>query len=697
MDQIDTDSLKAELPDRYQVESVLGQGGIGVVFRAKDLFLGKDVAVKTLLSRLSGKQIVRFHSEARVLARLSHPNILTALDFQITESGMPFLVLDYIEGEDLEEKIEREGALPWSDSLPMFIQLVDALAYAHSKGVVHRDIKPSNVMLVKGERGTTVPKILDFGLSKMSASEEEQKLTATGALLGSPLYMSPEQAKGKEAAVPSDVYSLGALFYKVLTGRPPVEGENYLETLQLKLAGEIPDLKEIAGDEEHEFPERLQAVLNRCLALDPQERYQTMGNLKQSLLSIEDPEVEETVASEIKDAPGPNGAKGFLVASLVLVAFVLLFVLIPFMVRGGNESFRKVGEDSTASGSTVSKNVVAADSEEILKKAYEERRFKVDFKPGKGYLVTAIGAVDDDYLSNIKKYDGVYRLKLEDCLVTGRGLKFLSEQKNLKSLGVLHLTGSRINSEDLAYLAEFPNLKELDLSQCTSLINPDYGYLRACKLLKILRLQFLTLSRENCRTIASLENLDNLDLRYSRGLTPEAMEEFQNSKSITRLEVGGTGGAEDAFIDSATMRALPSFKVLRSILIEKMDGRILSSGLRGYDKFPGLFFIDFRDCTNLPANLGTNLNQVKSLKSLRISSCRLDKNRPLTFLTGLSNLGGLDLYSIDLEGMGGELGSLKSKYGMKSLKRLNLDYSAEKELSFIRRNLPGVLVLCGED
>ena len=139
----------------------------------------------------------------------------------------------------------------------MFIQLVDALAYAHSKGVVHRDIKPSNVMLVKGERGTTVPKILDFGLSKMSASEEEQKLTATGALLGSPLYMSPEQAKGKEAAVPSDVYSLGALFYKVLTGRPPVEGENYLETLQLKLAGEIPDLKEIAGDEEHEMKEHI--------------------------------------------------------------------------------------------------------------------------------------------------------------------------------------------------------------------------------------------------------------------------------------------------------------------------------------------------------------------------------------------------------------------------------------------------------
>jgi serine/threonine protein kinase len=275
--------------EQYQIISAIGYGGMSVVFKAKDLKLGKFVAIKMLLPHLmlQSHNMQRFQQEAQSASALNHPNVVAIHNYGETETGQPFLVMDLIEGTSLSSLIKKEGHLPVDRALNIFLQLTSALTHAHEHGVVHRDLKPSNILLCEQNGETDICKIVDFGIAKLLPHEgrDAVSLTQTGDVFGSPLYMSPEQCKGEKLDQKSDIYSMGCLMYETLSGNPPHAGNNMLEVLYRHM-NEVPkDFKSLKLG--IIIPQRLEAAIFKALAKEPANRQQSMQALQDELRQIQ--------------------------------------------------------------------------------------------------------------------------------------------------------------------------------------------------------------------------------------------------------------------------------------------------------------------------------------------------------------------------------------------------------------------------
>jgi len=257
----------------YQIETVIGAGGMGEVYRARDGRLGRDVAIKVLpaVFATDRDRLARFEREAKLLASLNHPHICTLHDVG-RESGTDYIVMEYVVGELLSDRV-RKGPLPVDKALAYAIEIADALDKAHALGIVHRDLKPGNVMLTKS--GT---KLLDFGLAR-STRTPSRDVTQTGMILGTLRYMSPEQLKGAEADARSDVWAFGCLLYQMLTGRAPFDRESESAIGAAILETDPAPLSSVARG----VPPTLQRVVDRCLAKVPDDRWQSIADLRHEL------------------------------------------------------------------------------------------------------------------------------------------------------------------------------------------------------------------------------------------------------------------------------------------------------------------------------------------------------------------------------------------------------------------------------
>ena len=260
------------MPDRYDILGEIGRGGMGVVYRARDQRLGREVAIKRLREELLGdeKTRERFEREARAVARLDNPHIVPVYDFGV-EEGVPFLVMPYVEGPTLRERVEAEGPLSPDKTARLGQKLAGALEAAHEEGLVHRDVKSQNV-LIDGKR----PRLTDFGIARL---RERTRLTSTGEVLGTPAYMSPEQLEAGDVDHRSDVYGLGAVLYECLSGRLPYEGENTMQLMYAIAEGKRAPLEETAP----EVPSWLAQVVEKCLSEEPEERYESAEALAEAL------------------------------------------------------------------------------------------------------------------------------------------------------------------------------------------------------------------------------------------------------------------------------------------------------------------------------------------------------------------------------------------------------------------------------
>jgi serine/threonine protein kinase len=275
----------SEIAGRYLVIQKLGAGAFGTVYKAKDKVLGRMLAIKTI--RLEGLAasvaslddlLKRFEREAKQTAQLKHPNIVTVYDFGEAE-GMSFLAMEFIDGVGLERIVAESGRLPLVRAAGLTAQVADALDYAHQHGVVHRDIKPANIMVEAGER----VKVTDFGIARVTDSGEN--LTQTGGLLGTPSYMSPEQAKGKKVDGRSDLFSVGCVLYELLTGRKAFTGDNITGILFKIITDEPTPMHDL----DPLLPDEVVQIVEKALTKEPDGRYQTGRELADDLLALTQP------------------------------------------------------------------------------------------------------------------------------------------------------------------------------------------------------------------------------------------------------------------------------------------------------------------------------------------------------------------------------------------------------------------------
>ncbi len=279
------------LDGRYRIEDVLGEGGLGVVYRAQHLGLGRPVALKVLHRALGMLEEIdrRFAREAKVLSTLSHPNIVAVSDFGAAD-GVSYLAMELLEGVTLADELD-EGPLDPDRAVRIAEQMLDALAYAHSRGVLHRDLKPGNVFLVAQPDGGLHVKLLDFGLAKMGDPDADgppkPTLTRLGTILGTPSYMSPEQATSTPADARSDVYSMGIVLYEMLAGRPPFREDNRHDTIRAHLVQDVPAPESfrpglVLGAE-------LATVIGRSLAKTRESRYAHAGEMGDAIRALPRP------------------------------------------------------------------------------------------------------------------------------------------------------------------------------------------------------------------------------------------------------------------------------------------------------------------------------------------------------------------------------------------------------------------------
>ena len=353
----------APLPDRYRDAERIASGGMGEVFRAQDTHLSRTVAVKLLADRFADDEAIRgrFTREALAVARLSNaPHTVTIFDVGEHE-GRPYIVMEYLPGGSLADRIERDGTPPLPRALDWLAQAGAALDAAHASGIVHRDVKPGNVMLDESDR----VKVADFGVA---SAADLGSFTEAGTVVGTAGYLAPEQARGERATPASDRYALAVLAFELLTGKRPFERETSTAEAMAHVSAPIPP----ASVENPDLPPEVDDVLARGLAKDPAQRYESAADFVHALRDALDRAAGATTVGAIPPAREVHRRRGFPVWAAVLGALLVAGVLAAALLAGGDDDGERtteagpktVKETVTLQGKTVVQTVTTAPEEE---------------------------------------------------------------------------------------------------------------------------------------------------------------------------------------------------------------------------------------------------------------------------------------------------------------------------------------------
>ncbi len=317
----------------YHLDQILGRGGMGTVYSAEHVYIGKKVAVKVLHPQFAKYEdaVKRFLREARAASSINHPNIVDVTDFGPMPDGGVYFVMESLTGTSLEDLIDRKGALPLHRALNVANQMALALAAAHEAGIVHRDLKPDNIMLIRkpgrrdlirkvkddGEGSVVVEreteydfvKILDFGIAKVAGPEHSPpSKTLAGAVFGTPEYMSPEAARGEEVDYRADIYSLGVILFDMLCGRPPFEAHAAADVLAMQIRDDPPAPRSVAP--QREITEEAEQLILRAMQKNPDERFQNMDELRDSIQGCYGSiAFKRSRRSTDQELPGPHSRK----------------------------------------------------------------------------------------------------------------------------------------------------------------------------------------------------------------------------------------------------------------------------------------------------------------------------------------------------------------------------------------------------
>lgn len=661
--------LLEKLGSRYSELEFLDRGGMGAIYRAHDRILDKQVAIKTMACH-SNDNLLRFQSEARIASQLEHPAIVRTLDFGITESNLPYLIMDFVPGKSLERILEESGPFAWENAAGIAARIAGAMAFAHSKGISHRDLKTSNI-LIDGSRIT----VIDFGLAREfegNDGEDSQRLTSLGAIVGSPLYMSPEQAHGEAGDHRSDIYSLGCILFRTLTGRAPFESDDYLTLMKLK-DGPPPRLEPPDGSSS--WPGRLAEIVERALATAPEDRYQSMTELENDLSEL----LAQEASGPHAALPASGARNGLRMPSLKMPSrnvllgmaasfFLLALAGIYLYLSLPGQILRKSGpvkfQETQFMGEKIGRFSIERDPE------FDRIACLTAINPAE---ITDVDlAVLPAEIADAREHDKrVEGLDLSRTRVEGSGLRFLHKQ----GLKAIDLDDTAIEPEYLPYLKYLKGERLISLSGVR--ITP--AHIKA--LSTIGKIHDLRLNR--CATIndAIATELASMKIRMlglsGSKITASILDKLDKSDEIAYLDLSNT-----AITDRDLERIGDlDLKSLQISYCSNLTGNSLETIAR---RWPGLEVLHI-DSLKLTGQQFASLSRLRNLRILQVLNVPLS-DPDMEVVSRLREL--TDFYNTRGVFTAAGLSQLMKLKKLKMISVLSLENIKEKDFDAFSRQLP---------
>jgi serine/threonine protein kinase len=652
------DNFKSEfspgdiIESRYVVQSVIGHGGFGCVYKVHQVLLNKDLALKTLNPvHTNETTVLRLRKEAQAASKLDHPNLVRAFDFGMINEVQPFLVMELVEGRTLAEHLKEHGKLSIETALQIFIPMARALAYAHKFGVVHRDLKPSNIMLTvdPSRKNQFIPKIVDFGIAKTLGEDSHAlTLTSTGDVFGTPLYMSPEQCAGTGVEARSDIYSFGCMLFEGLTGAPPFGGRTALEVMMQHGVAPVPSLKEASLGET--FAPQLEAIVQRMLAKLPDDRYTTAADVAEDLFHFQEgnfdklsvPPKEEGFFSTTSKA-----RKYAIRTALTALTCTILGGIIGFGIalnNIGSNSLVKAkaseGDLDTASIGILTKYLDAGylsnskDNSKIFTfqtlKDHNYGRFQwwdnnklqslpaadIQTVPGDAKLIFSASSefLATPHLASRFRLNDLYGVVLDKYNALApigpmsHAIRLLAMQDNLQ---VFEMTNKSINMHALRSIGDIPHLAWLNLAELmignTRVTGAQVAELKNLPNIHVLRLQRLF----NAEAVLAKLTEGSAVRRLSLAHTDLSQQDMVKISRLKSLEVLSLEGCKGKAFDSDTIDKLSRLKRLKVLIIE--SSVLQQTSASDLHKLHGLTIITSREKRGQPLeewkNILSNLSQ----------------------------------------------------------------------------------------
>lgn len=614
----DSRRQNSQFISRYELIEELGRGGLGVVYRSFDPKLGKMVAVKTLQKgNASDEQIMRFQLEAKALSALRHVSIPEVYNFAIDDEGNPYLVMEYVEGKSVADLIAESGMLSCEKILFVMNELCDVLAFAHNHGVVHRDIKPQNIRTYEDESGDCYLKLIDFGIAKLDSMQKD--ITKAGMIVGSPLYMSPEQLRGQKVDGRSDIYSLGCAVFQMATGSPPFRSESSVTLAMMHLSDEPPLFKEISNINNKVLA--LEPLIRKCLCKNPDDRFQSMEELKTALGKLSwadtafDTALEEKELSTKKSTARMTWQQPAVYAGMVLL-LVFAGLLLHFL-SGKDEPFPVSWNKPT--------KIISQKTEYAgLVKMLDSERWNVMLLDGQKFYNSPPDA-SDDFLKELIPIRDLKHVQIQGSRLTGEGFKYIKD----KPVRTIYVASPVYSDQGMKNLCAIETLNTISLSESDRLTEEGMEQLLNRPALTNISFNALRLPPNTMTVLSQLENLGYLGINSSECLDKKQLPMLINMKKLRSLVLRNMNIGDE---DCSTLG-----KLSQLLKLELKNNNVTDAGVK---RLSGLSSLIELDLTGNPIGDQSllELSKLKRLWKLNIFNCdRLSKEAIDKFRKKLPN------------------------------------------------------------
>ncbi|HEY9679301.1 MAG TPA: protein kinase [Drouetiella sp.] len=599
--------------NQYEILGVIARGGMGIVYKARSLALGNEVAIKMLetTSVLDQRRIDRFHREAKILSQLDHPSIVRLLNFGFSQSEQPYMVLEYIDGPTLPEYLAWNRRPELQEFRSIFMDIANALAYAHRYGVLHRDLKPSNIMLKQQDDGRYIPKIIDFGISKI-LGDDDGALTRTGEVIGTVAYMSPEQIGGGQVDERSDIYSLGCVFFEALTGVPPYNADTQVDLIFQQLNAPTPTLESKC---KKTFAPELNELVIKALDKDPAKRFASMEEFAEKL-------------SEVRLRPRTKLEKTLTVKFFLIIASVLLLFIIANVLLLGLLQIRAEENNRNAEvhyeSARIQKNQQAflgADSMDpneiaanLIRRSHDEKSFNLRDE------------VNDAVLKNFAydNFPNIWELQLENASVKGPGLAYVVRLPIQR----LYIERSAITDRGMMEIGRMRNLRYLNLDSC-AITAKGFSYIANCPVAD-LSANAIHLTDEGLKYISEIKTLTDLALQDNPELTDVGVASLINLKNLNTISF------RRAIITTPMLEKLTEIVSLRRLYL--FDTHTTDEQIKLLVKHPNWTELILESQTELTSGCFRYLATLKHLNKLELKYTKNLRDQDFKYLAPLKGI-----------------------------------------------------------